>query len=144
MVTPPVKTRSRPQQAPKRAGVRPLIPPVPLFEKDLYLDSIKKRSSPKSSMEPSAPVPDMDIDMDLNMDMDTMQLDGPVNVDPCLVSEYQEEIFAYKRMLEVKKNQKGPKPPGFKSHQPTFLLFFSVQWTNSWVNFFSSSPLLLA
>ena len=102
MVTPPVKTRSRPQQAPKRAGVRPLIPPVPLFEKDLFLDSIKK-SPPKPRMESSSTAaPDMDVDVDWNMAMDNMQLDGPQDLDPCLVSEYQEEIFAYKRMLEVK------------------------------------------
>lgn len=92
-------------------------------------------------MEPADPVPDMDIDMDLNMDMDTMQLDGPITVDPCLVSEYQEEIFAYKRMLEVKKKHRGtPHPLAPKVTSQSFFLhlfsFPAVNETNIWVILF--------
>ncbi|KAF9920156.1 hypothetical protein FBU30_010051 [Linnemannia zychae] len=79
----PKSIRTTTQTAIPRLQGRPIIPPAPLF--DTSMEIISSRSE----------LP--------NMDMDLVPLVDGVEIDPIFVAEYQEEIFAYKREMEIKR-----------------------------------------
>lgn len=81
---PSVQKKAKPatQTTTLRLRARPVIPSVPLFDTSMEIAS------------PPPHVPDMDMDIE-------PEVDG-FDMDPSFVSEYQAEIFAYKREMEIK------------------------------------------
>ncbi|KAG0273242.1 hypothetical protein BGZ95_010934 [Linnemannia exigua] len=81
---PNVQKLAKPMAQPTipRLRARPVIPSVPLFNIAMEIES------------PQHGVPDMDMDFEA-------ETDG-FDADPSFVSEYQDDIFAYKREMEIK------------------------------------------
>lgn len=81
---PSVQKKAKPvtQTTTPRLRARPVIPSVPLFDTSMEIAS------------PQPHVPEMDMDIE-------PEVDG-FDMDPSFVSEYQAEIFAYKREMEIK------------------------------------------
>ncbi|KAF8936895.1 hypothetical protein BGZ47_009284 [Haplosporangium gracile] len=81
---PSVQKKAKPatETALPRLRARPVIPSVPLFDTSMEI----------TSPEPHVPDTDMDIEPEVN----------GFDMDPSFVSEYQAEIFAYKREMEIK------------------------------------------
>ncbi|CAO3574455.1 unnamed protein product [Mortierella alpina] len=83
-----------------RKGALPLIPSVPVFDSPVYVDMETMDMEVDNTLTQDGPaqVSDMLCAMDLDTPPEQLELD----LDPTLLTEYQSEIFAYKRHMEIK------------------------------------------